>query len=65
MLDLLLWGGAATLVKRSIDKERAERQLMETWSIQKLHAYAGVKSHPKALKEHAYHLAKKKKFDSL
>ena len=47
------------------DPYESDKKKMRHWSIEKLHAYAGVKSHPKALKEYAYHLAKKKKFDSL
>ena len=40
---------------------------MKSWSIEKLHAYAGVKdgSHPKFLRNRAYHLAKRKKFEEV
>ena len=61
MLGTILMVGAALWAT----DDSAERKKMQSWSIEKLHAYAGVKSHPKALKEYAYHLAKKKKFDSL
>jgi len=60
MLGWLMLGAALT-----IDIWEDDKKKMRNWSEQKLHAYAGVKSHPKALKCYAYELAKKKKFERL
>ena len=60
MLGYLILGAAITY-----DPWKKEKKRMRNWSIEKLHAYAGIRSNPKALKTWAYDLAKQKKFDSL
>jgi len=59
MFGTILMVGAAI----ALTDDSKERKEMQHWSIQKLHAYAGVRSHPKELKRYAYELAKQKKFE--
>jgi hypothetical protein len=46
-------------------EEAKIKEDMETWSCQRLHAYAGVDTHPKDLRAHAYRLAKAKRYAEL
>jgi len=62
-IGLLVIAGA---VASALHDEHADlRKEMQRWSEQRLHAYAGVKSHPKEMKTFAYDLAKKKKYERL
>ena len=63
MLGWLVVGAVGAVLMQDIYAE--DKKKMQNWSEQKLHAYAGVKSHPKELKCYAYELAKKKKFERL
>ena len=65
MLWWLMMGTVGAMVASDISDERKKRDEMKNWSEQKLHAYAGVKSHPKDLKCYAYDLAKQKKFERM
>ena len=60
MWGLLMLGAAI-----AYDPWESDKKKMRHWSIEKLHAYAGIRSNPKALKTWAYDLAKQKKFDSM
>ena len=67
LLDVVGLGGlglVAAVIMSADSDEKKLKQEMQSWSIAKLHAFAGMKhKHPAAIRTYAYNLAKEKKFN--
>ena len=69
IMGLLWWAGAgatAAWISSDIKETRRQQQEMQSWSVKKLYAFAGMKhKHDKEIRSYAYNLAKEKQFNSL